>query len=284
MDLLTNSSDFGIGLFFGGALFLIIIIIFFVAVSTSADTANIGELVKTSARFQGLLDLNKEYVFHEDIIKILDFDFELSTKAKFDHFNYRKQMKALLADDIDYYYQLVNHEVENLELYNKYCNAINELPAAPAESELDGVKYSKYMRILNEVFDEHLLHPVFEVIYRVNVSYESPGGRNYYDKHLDYSYIDILSMLEEIQDEIQFKETKTYQRRAMTNSIRYDVLRRDCFRCVLCGQKASDGIKLHVDHIIPIAKGGKTTMDNLRTLCNLCNSGKSDKYVPGGLN
>ena len=70
----------------------------------------------------------------------------------------------------------------------------------------------------------------------------------------------------------------------MTPSLRYDVLKRDGFRCVICGACASDTIKLHVDHIIPVAKGGKTEFDNLRTLCSDCNLGKSDKYDPTGLN
>lgn len=42
--------------------------------------------------------------------------------------------------------------------------------------------------------------------------------------------------------------------------------------------------KLHVDHIIPIAKGGKTVKENLRTLCEECNWGKRDKYDEDGVN
>lgn len=47
--------------------------------------------------------------------------------------------------------------------------------------------------------------------------------------------------------------TKEYQRKLMTDSLRYDILKRDGFRCVICGRTANDGVKLHVDHIIPIA-------------------------------
>ena len=70
----------------------------------------------------------------------------------------------------------------------------------------------------------------------------------------------------------------------MTNSLRYDVMKRDGFKCVLCGASQKDGAKLHVDHIKPIAKGGKTEMSNLRTLCDRCNSGKRDKYDSQGIN
>lgn len=67
------------------------------------------------------------------------------------------------------------------------------------------------------------------------------------------------------------------QRRMLSASMRYDVLRRDKFRCVLCGATAKDGVQPHVDHIRPLSKGGKTEMSNLRTLCDRCNLGKGAK-------
>lgn len=67
--------------------------------------------------------------------------------------------------------------------------------------------------------------------------------------------------------------------RAIPLNIRVKILSRDNFRCVFCGKSpATDiGIKLHVDHIIPFSKGGRTTVDNLQTLCQDCNLGKSDE-------
>ena len=68
------------------------------------------------------------------------------------------------------------------------------------------------------------------------------------------------------------------ERRKMNSSLRYKILKRDSFRCVICGQSASDGIVLHIDHIKPIAKGGLTTPENLQTLCSECNFGKGTDY------
>ena len=70
----------------------------------------------------------------------------------------------------------------------------------------------------------------------------------------------------------------------MNPSLRYDVLKRDSFRCMICGRSAQDGAILHIDHVLPISKGGKTEYANLRTLCRDCNQGKSDKYDYSGLN
>ncbi len=60
--------------------------------------------------------------------------------------------------------------------------------------------------------------------------------------------------------------------------MRYDVLCRDNFHCVRCGRGKEDGVKLHVDHIVPVSRGGKSVMSNLQTLCEDCNCGKGNRY------
>lgn len=63
-------------------------------------------------------------------------------------------------------------------------------------------------------------------------------------------------------------------RRGMSPRLRYLILQRDSFRCRACGSSA-DEATLHVDHIIPVSAGGKSTADNLQTLCQPCNAGKA---------
>ena len=60
--------------------------------------------------------------------------------------------------------------------------------------------------------------------------------------------------------------------------IRWRVMNRDKFKCCCCGASPAidPTVKLHVDHILPYSKGGKTTLDNLQTLCSKCNLGKGD--------
>jgi hypothetical protein len=58
--------------------------------------------------------------------------------------------------------------------------------------------------------------------------------------------------------------------------LRYKVFKRDSFRCVACGRSPAThlGIELHADHILAVANGGKTVLENLQTLCQRCNLGK----------
>ena len=66
--------------------------------------------------------------------------------------------------------------------------------------------------------------------------------------------------------------------RSINLRLRFMILRRDHFRCVACGQSPAtdNSVKLHVDHIKPWSKGGQTIAQNLQTLCQTCNLGKSD--------
>lgn len=67
--------------------------------------------------------------------------------------------------------------------------------------------------------------------------------------------------------------------KSISLALRYKVLSRDRFKCVICGRSpAKDpSIELHVDHIFPWSKGGQNTEENLRTLCFDCNLGKGAK-------
>ena len=89
-----------------------------------------------------------------------------------------------------------------------------------------------------------------------------------------------FSLLDQNPAYIGSPKREQSERAKMTASLRFSVLERDNFACRSCGRNAHvDGVKLHVDHIVAIKNGGKTEPDNLHTLCQDCNLGKSDKRV-----
>lgn len=83
------------------------------------------------------------------------------------------------------------------------------------------------------------------------------------------------------EKETKKTEYKIEDSRSIPLNIRLKVLDRDNFRCVFCGRSpATDiGVKLHIDHIEPFSKGGKSIFENLQTLCQDCNLGKSNRVV-----
>ncbi len=62
--------------------------------------------------------------------------------------------------------------------------------------------------------------------------------------------------------------------------LRFQVLQRDNFRCRACGASpaVAPGVVLQVDHITPWSRGGETVVENLQTLCDGCNQGKSNLH------
>lgn len=67
----------------------------------------------------------------------------------------------------------------------------------------------------------------------------------------------------------------------MTTKLRKTIKRRDRYTCKLCGisTKKEPNLLLEIDHIIPLAKGGITTEENLQTLCWKCNRKKGSKLL-----
>jgi hypothetical protein len=63
-------------------------------------------------------------------------------------------------------------------------------------------------------------------------------------------------------------------RKALKPSIRFNVFKRDGFRCQYCGRTPPD-VVLEVDHIVAVADGGENAIDNLITACFDCNRGKA---------
>lgn len=60
--------------------------------------------------------------------------------------------------------------------------------------------------------------------------------------------------------------------------LRVQIFKRDKYKCVICGRGKNESI-LHIDHIIPVSKGGGNDYYNLQTLCGDCNQGKSNQIL-----
>jgi len=67
-------------------------------------------------------------------------------------------------------------------------------------------------------------------------------------------------------------------RRSIPLSVRWKVLKSGKYKCDICGRTPSNSnVELHIDHIVPVSRGGGDHESNLRVLCDQCNLGRSNR-------
>jgi HNH endonuclease len=72
------------------------------------------------------------------------------------------------------------------------------------------------------------------------------------------------------------------ERRAPSKKLRLQIIKRDGFRCVVCGRRPIDytDIELEVHHLVPWRMAGPTAEENLVTLCSTCHKGLDPDFEP----
>ena len=263
-DSSTAVAILFIGVFFGTSIFLFI---FF---------QNIIE--QKSQLLQKLNILNNKYKINYKINRIYKFYETCKSKRSLEAINLYYSLVYLIENNIDNIKDLLFEIKKFDEHYSDYIYEYDQLLESYNESNDKNENskiFSKFELIIYKIKKlKKIIAPEIKII----ASYTSPQGRNYYEKEEIFGYNDILMAFKDIEKKNTFEYQKQLERSKMTDSLRYDVLKRDHYRCKICGATALEGAKLHVDHIIPISKGGKTTIDNLQTLCDRCNMGKSNKF------
>ena len=210
--------------------------------------------------------------------------------ASYDEFkrydNSDRFMKEILQDKAAQFWLAYDGAKRNKKYYDQYLQMVSSVkPTIQQNVIASGMPEQIFYGIEQDVAGKmKLIQPTLSISRGVRVLYFSTKRNNRHEFKRNYSSEELISLLEELKKAEAYQAQRNDERSKMTNSLRYDIMKRDGFRCVLCGASAASGATLHVDHIIPVSKGGKTVKSNLRTLCDRCNTGKRDKFDPNGLN
>ncbi len=255
-------------------MFSIIIVIILIL----KNEQNKSSVMHYSEKFQQLLQLNRNYLFYETK-KYRTINYPATSKKNCEKLTFSDIIDYYLENNIDGLRSDIENIIYNKNLYLEYLKEFEMISGHLENQILQKLKMSekKFQKYENKLIQKYKYKGSFDLVISIKIYYLSPKGRNYYEKK-DVLHIDNLIFIYNQYKTMKNNKTiREIERSKMSASIRYDVLNRDKFRCQICGATQSDGVKLHVDHIIPISKGGKTEMNNLRTLCDRCNLGKSDK-------
>ena len=239
------------------------------------------KLEKNSKLYNSIILLNNKY--HLDDLEIFYDNYQVGFKSNLKTCNIDDYLLMTIHNRYD---ELKEYKIKYdrlTSLYNEYLKEYENLRQliTPEEAVSLNINVDDYMKYQNIILEENKINKeyVFKVVIYIN--YKSAKGAvkekiyKSYDLDMFLIYLNEFSTLAKTGklNEISSR----IERAKMSESLRYDVLKRDNYKCCICGYSAKDGEKLQVDHIIPISKGGKTELSNLQTLCSRCNIGKSNK-------
>lgn len=114
---------------------------------------------------------------------------------------------------------------------------------------------------------------------RYTFLYTSAGGNSSMKCEVIFNLNNLERFISYLSERIKFRKSVIGQRTLMTSKLREKIKRRDNYTCQICGISTRDEphLLLEIDHIVPLAKNGLTTEDNLQTLCWKCNRSKGAK-------
>ena len=238
-------------------------------------------VLEHSLAIKELRFINSKYRFKE----IPNFDFEHSYDNEIFYNNI--SCKDYLTYQLVYLRLKVakaaNDSLDNSYLYLKYEEEIQEKCILNKWDTDDFPKNINFLtKIELDTMKKMQLKPQTTFSMKVTLIRRNINGYWRESKEQEFSLEEIRNIVLRLKDKRNngfYNDREIWnsicrvERGKVTNKMRFSIYNRDHYRCCKCGRKTRD---LEIDHIIPIAKGGKSTYDNLQTLCHKCNLLKGD--------
>lgn len=236
---------------------------------------------KHSEALQKLATINRKFDFVEcakDFNEYHSYDSEFfyNNISCEDYLIYQLQFKkAAILKEID------NVE-RNSKLFSQYQEEVDDVREFGIYDITDEkLDKNLLVEIEKDFFDKRVLTPKIEFDIRIVLTYLDW----YRVKNQIFTKDEILSLIVRLDNKSNgfYNDREIWdalcrvERGRVSNKMRFSIYRRDGYRCCICGKHGTSH-ELEIDHIKPIAKGGKSTYDNLQTLCKNCNKLKGDSY------
>ncbi len=264
-------------------LLLTLIITIFFIVRNVTQKKYTDFVLQNSIYLKKLQEINCKYKFFSHI------DFNQS--HTYDNENFYRDIACL--DYLIYQLQFIstkvidqiNKEEQNNILYAEYQKEVIALTeAGKFLIDIGKLKYDKLVATEKRLINQTICaKPNTNFYINVTLYCSQINGHIYAKKSEIYYADDILALIKRLRnrngtfynDREIWNSICRVERGKVSNKMRFSIYQRDGYRCRKCGV-SQRYTQLEVDHIIPIAKGGKSTYNNLQTLCHKCNAKKGD--------
>lgn len=266
--------------------FIIGLISFFICnrILTSIQKKYNDFVLQNSIRLKQLEDINSCYNFYPDI------NFDQTHKYDNETFYNEISCQDYLIYQLQYIqksvYEQIKNIKENKQIYSQYLAEIKNIEKPGQFYFPDGkLKLHKLIKIEERLVKKRIKKsPATELSINVTLLCSTINGHVYNKKSQSFSQEEITSLIKKLcnknghfyNDREIWDAICRVERGKVSNIMRFSIYERDGYKCCKCGATA-DETQLEIDHIIPISKGGKSTYDNLQTLCHKCNVEKGNK-------
>lgn len=242
-------------------------------------------ILENSLCLKELNEINERYQFFPDV----SFD----QNHTYDNENFYNDISC--EDYLIYQLQYIKKDISaQIEKINKnrelYSNYIKETSAI--------TQFGRFQTSATKLKEKTLLGreqvliksktyraPITHFVLAVTLYCSKINGQIYRKKRNLFTDIEVQTLISRLNNKRGnfYTDRKIWdsicrvERGKVSNKMRFSIYARDGYRCRMCGASGKFA-QLEIDHIMPIAKGGKSTYNNLQTLCHKCNIKKGDKY------
>ena len=230
-------------------------------------------VLTNSEALNKLKELNEKYVFYEipklEFINKYDNEIMYNEISVRDYLVYQLQFKAKEVKSS------MERTRENQVNFSRYREDISSKCILGINTENVKLRFL-FLLFERNLFKKYTLRPQINYSIFVRLILTDINGKFKTTKYKIFSVEEIYDILYKLSKrngnfylvpEI-WESICRVERGKVSNKMRFSIYKRDNYRCKKCGRRTDD---LEIDHIFPIAKGGKSTYDNLQTLCRRCN-------------
>lgn len=267
-------------------LIIVIVILLIIGICfliKSKSTAKYRDFVlKYSIALREIKNINKQYDFYNVP--------NCNMSSSYDNEdNYNNIFpKDYLIYQLVFYKDKINDAMfktfDNYYLYEQYSKEIKKrckLNNFDTSVKLKNEK--KLLRIEKQLLFQYVKKVVTEFSITVTLTLTNLNGYYRDSKFATFDDDEIMNLINAVEqksgdyylDDNVWQSICRVERGKVSNKIRFEIFERDGYRCKKCGSRDN----LEIDHIIPISKGGKSTYDNLQTLCHNCNYNKGSDTI-----
>lgn len=225
----------------------------------------------TSEILAGIEEVNQGYEFY-DVDEEIRLEYPLESLEEYRGASLDKLFMGTVRKKIPQFEEVFGWAQSNVIQFAAYKE---ELKSIPNWTEKDDDCGRKIPFWLYKHYEKKLVNaavfgtPVTETTFIAVKQYTPHKGKTM-EESKTYSMAEAKEFVRLAKAHEQERQQRENERRQASSQIKYEVLRRDRFRCVICGRTPEQGAKLHIQAVKPLPKHERPSADCFRTVCEDC--------------